>query len=177
MSASAWIICVLTKNNSVSGDRNSRDLVLSSHTKTYNLVLLYDLRDLMGNISSMMTKHIVVQHRLHRFAYLIIQTILYYLSYFTHAILPHDINFMSPAPELNTGNVALAETISGACLRATGRTQHAGSLCINWRCHWQHSYIAVCFCYPEVTLRWRHRTVMASQIIEHLAIYSTACST
>ena len=34
--------------------------------------------DLMENISSMMTKHIVVQRRLHHFAYLIIQIILCY---------------------------------------------------------------------------------------------------
>ena len=53
-------ICVLTKNCSVSGDRKSRELVLIPHTKTSNLVLLYDLRYLTGNISSVMTKHIVV---------------------------------------------------------------------------------------------------------------------
>ena len=33
--------------------------------------------DLMGNISSMMTKHIAVQRRLPRFVYPIIQIILY----------------------------------------------------------------------------------------------------
>ena len=48
------------------------------NTKTFNLLLLYDLGYLMGNISSMMTKHIVVQRRLHRFAYLIIWIILCY---------------------------------------------------------------------------------------------------
>ena len=67
----------LMKNNSVSGDRKSRELVLISHTKTSTLVLLYDLRVLMGNISSMMTKHIAVQRRLPRFVYPIIQIILY----------------------------------------------------------------------------------------------------
>ena len=46
------------------------------NTTTSNLVLLYDLRYLMGNISSMMTKHIVVQRRLQCFAYLIIRIIL-----------------------------------------------------------------------------------------------------
>ena len=46
----------------------------NSHTKTHNLVFLYDLRDLMGIISLIMTKH-TVQRRLHRFAYLIIQII------------------------------------------------------------------------------------------------------
>ena len=72
VSASARIICVLTKNSSVSGDRKSREIVLISHTKTSNLVLLHDSRELMGNISSVMTEHIVLQRRLHRFAYLII---------------------------------------------------------------------------------------------------------
>ena len=64
------------KHKSVSGDRKSRELVLISHTKTFNLVLLYDLRNLMGNISLMMKKHIVVPCRIHCFAYLIIQIIL-----------------------------------------------------------------------------------------------------
>ena len=49
-------------NTTVSGDRKSREFVLISHTKRFNLVLsLYDLGALMGNIPSMMTKHIVVQ--------------------------------------------------------------------------------------------------------------------
>ena len=78
VSGSDLIICVLTKINSVSSDRKSRELVLITHTKTSNLALLDDFRDLMGNISSMMTKHIVVQLRRHRFAYLIIQVILSY---------------------------------------------------------------------------------------------------
>ena len=66
------------KNNSVSKDRKSLKLVLTSDTKMSNLVLLDDLRDLIGNIALMMTKHIVVQRRLRRFAYLIIQIILCY---------------------------------------------------------------------------------------------------
>ena len=51
----------------------SRELL--SHTKTSILVSLYDLRDLIGNISSIMTKHIVVHRRLQRVAQLIIQII------------------------------------------------------------------------------------------------------
>ena len=80
------------------------------NTKTCNLVLLYDLRYLMGIISSMMTKHVVVQCRLHRFAYLIIWIILCYQLWFTHTIPPLYFSSTSPAPELNTGNIALAET-------------------------------------------------------------------
>ena len=62
----------------------------------------------------MMTKHMFVQCRLHRFAYLIIQIILCYWLWFTHAIQPLYFSSMSPAPELNTGNIALAETTSEA---------------------------------------------------------------
>ena len=58
-----------------------------------------------------MTKHIVVQRRLHRFAYLII---LCYQLWFTHAIPLLYFSSMSPALELNTGNSALAETTSEA---------------------------------------------------------------
>ena len=64
----------------------------------------------MENISSMMTKHIVVQRRLHRFAYIIIRIIVYYQLWFTHAIPPLYFSSMSLTPELNTGNIALAET-------------------------------------------------------------------
>ena len=46
------------------------------NTKKPNLVLLYDLRYLTGNISSVMVKHIGVQRELHRFAYPIVQIIL-----------------------------------------------------------------------------------------------------
>ena len=68
----------------------------------------------MGNISSMMTKHIVVQRRLHRFAYLIIRIILCYQLWFTHAIPSLYFSSMLSAPELNTGNSAMAETTSEA---------------------------------------------------------------
>ena len=46
ISASAWIICFFTKYNYVSGDGKSRKRVLIPHTKTSNLVLFDDLRDL-----------------------------------------------------------------------------------------------------------------------------------
>ena len=92
------------------------------NTKTSNLALRYDLRYLMGNISSMMTKHIVVQRRLYRFAYLIIRIILCYQLWFTHAIPPLYFSSMSAAPELNTGNIALTETTSEAyCLMCLSR--------------------------------------------------------
>ena len=68
----------------------------------------------MGNISSMMTKHIAVQRRLPCFAYLIIRIILCYLLWFTPAIPPLYFSSMWSAPELNTGNIALAETTSKA---------------------------------------------------------------
>ena len=68
----------------------------------------------MGNIPSTMTKHIVVQRRLHRFAFLIIRIILCYQLWFTHAITPLYFSSMSPTPEFNTGNIALAETTSEA---------------------------------------------------------------
>ena len=68
------------KNNPVSGDKKSREPVLISCTKMSNLILRFDLSDLMENIPSMMTKHIIVQRRLHRFAYLIIQ-IIYAIDY------------------------------------------------------------------------------------------------
>ena len=61
-----------------------------------------------------MTKHIVVQRRLHRFAYLIIRIILCYQLWFTHAILSLYFSSVSPAPQLNTGIIALAETTSEA---------------------------------------------------------------
>ena len=51
-------------------------LVLFGNTKTSSLVILCDLRYLTGNISSVMTKHMGVQRKLHRFAYLIVQIIL-----------------------------------------------------------------------------------------------------
>ena len=50
-----------------------------------------------------MTKHVVEQRRLHRFAYLIIRIILCYQLWFTHTIPPLYFSSMSPAPELNTG--------------------------------------------------------------------------
>ena len=55
----------------------SRELVLISHAKNSNLALLYDLRDVMGNISPVMTKHIAVtRNAARRFAFFIIQIIL-----------------------------------------------------------------------------------------------------
>ena len=42
--------------------------MLFGNTKTSNLVILYDLRYLTGNISSVITKHMGVQRKLHRFA-------------------------------------------------------------------------------------------------------------
>ena len=50
-------------------------LMLFCNTKTSSLVMLCDLRYLTGNISSAMTKHMGVQRKLHRFAYLIVQII------------------------------------------------------------------------------------------------------
>ena len=61
-----------------------------------------------------MTKHIVVQRRLHGFAYLIIRIILCYQLWFTYAIPLLYFSSMSSAPELNTGNIALVETTSEA---------------------------------------------------------------
>ena len=49
-----------------------------------------------------------LQRRLHRFAYLIIQILLSYYLWFAHAIQPLYFSSMSSAPELNTGNIALA---------------------------------------------------------------------
>ena len=51
-------------------------LMLFGNTNTSSLVILCDLRYLTGNISSVMTKHMGVQRKLHRFAYLIVQIIL-----------------------------------------------------------------------------------------------------
>ena len=42
------------------------------------MIILHDLGDLVGNISSIMTKHMIMQLKLHRFVYLIIQIILGY---------------------------------------------------------------------------------------------------
>ena len=50
--------------------------MLFGNTKTSSLVILCDLRYLTGKISSVMTKHMGVQRKLHRFAYLIVQIIL-----------------------------------------------------------------------------------------------------
>ena len=55
--------------------QEATELALYFYTKTSNLIILYNLRELMENISSIMTKPIGGQRRLHRFAYLIIQTI------------------------------------------------------------------------------------------------------
>ena len=55
-------------------------LMLFFNTKTSSLVVLCDLRYLTGNISSVMTKHMGVQRKLHRFAYLIGQIILWFYS-------------------------------------------------------------------------------------------------
>ena len=55
-------------------------LILFFNTKTSSLVVLCDLRYLTGNISSVMTKHMGVQRKLHRFAYLIVQIILWFYS-------------------------------------------------------------------------------------------------
>ena len=63
-----------------------------------------------------MTKHVVEQCRLHRFAYLIIRIILCDQLWFTHTIPPLYFSSMSSAPELNTGNIALAETTSESLL-------------------------------------------------------------
>ena len=55
-------------------------LMLFCNTETSSLVLLCDLRHLTGNISSVMTKHMGVQRKLHRFAYLIVQIISWFYS-------------------------------------------------------------------------------------------------
>ena len=80
--------------------------MLFGNTKTSSLVILCDLRYLTGNISSVMTKHMGVQRKLHRFAYLIVQIILCFQSYFSHAIPSLYFSSLSPAPEVagNTGN-------------------------------------------------------------------------
>ena len=67
------------EKKSVSGDKKTRELMLIPILK--RLALYYFTiwpGYLKRNISSMMTKHIVVQRRLHRFAYLIIRIILCY---------------------------------------------------------------------------------------------------
>ena len=55
-------------------------LMLFCNTKTSSLVILCDLRYLTRNISSVMTKPMGVQRKLHRFAYLIVQIILCFYS-------------------------------------------------------------------------------------------------
>ena len=55
-------------------------LMLFGNTKTSSLVILCDLKYLTGNISSVMTKHMGVQRKLHRVAYLIVQIILLFYS-------------------------------------------------------------------------------------------------
>ena len=60
--------------------QETTNLMLFFNTKTSSLVVLCDLRYLTGNISSVMTKHMGVQRRLHRFAYLIVQIILWFYS-------------------------------------------------------------------------------------------------
>ena len=88
--------------------------MLFGNIETSSLVLLCDLRYLTGNISSAMTKHMGVQRKLHRFAYLIVQNILCFESYFSHAIPSLYFSSLSSAPEINTGNFAPAETTSEA---------------------------------------------------------------
>ena len=88
--------------------------MLFGNTKTSSLVILCDLRYLTGNISSVMTKHLGVQCKLHRFAYLIVQIILCFWSYLSHAIPSLYFGSLSPAPEINTGNFTPAETTSEA---------------------------------------------------------------
>ena len=88
--------------------------MLFGNTKTSSLVMLCDSRYLTGNIPSIMTKHMGVQRKLHRFAYLIVQIILCFYSQVSHAILSLYFGSLSPAPEINTGNFAPAETTSEA---------------------------------------------------------------
>ena len=113
VSASAWVICVLTKNDSVSGDRKTRKLMLIPIPKRLTWYY-FTIWSIQRNIFHQWWQNIVVQHRLHRFAYVIIRIILCYWLWFTHAIPPLYFNSMSSAPELNTGNIALAETTSEA---------------------------------------------------------------
>ena len=61
-----------------------------------------------------MTNHMGVQRKLHRFVYLIVQIILCFYSQVSHAILSLYFSSLSPAPEINTGNFAPAETTSEA---------------------------------------------------------------
>ena len=61
-----------------------------------------------------MTKHMGVQRKLHRFADLIVQIVLCFYSSVSHAILSLYFSSLSPAPEINTGNFAPAETTSEA---------------------------------------------------------------
>ena len=89
-------------------------LMLFCNTKTSSLVILCDLRYLTGNISSVVTKHMSVQRKLHRFAYLIVQIIfmLLFISFSCYSVAL--FSSLSPAPEINTGNFAPAETTSEA---------------------------------------------------------------
>ena len=52
------------------------ELVLICNAEASNLVIFYVLRYLTGNISPVMTKHMGVQGKPHRFAYLIVQIVL-----------------------------------------------------------------------------------------------------
>ena len=87
-----------------------------------------------------MTKHIGVQRRLHRFAYLIIQIILCYWLGLTHAIQSLYYSSLSPAPELNTGNIALTETIWEATQLAgernsfTSQFMYRNIFCVHCTC-------------------------------------------
>ena len=59
-----------------------------------------------------MTKHMGVQRKLHRFAYLIVQIILCLWPYLSIPSLY--FSSLSPAPEINTENFAPTETASEA---------------------------------------------------------------
>ena len=84
-------------------------LVLFGNTKTSSLVILCDVKYLTGNISPEKTIHMGVKHKLHRFAYLIVQIIWCFYLYFSHAIPSLYVSSFSPKPEINTGNFAPAE--------------------------------------------------------------------
>ena len=111
VSASAWIICVLTKNDSVSGDRKTRELMLIPIPKrlTWNYFTVWGVQ---REIFHQWWQNTLLYNVGYTALLISLFELFYAINY--DAIPPLYFSSMSPAPELNTGNIALAEITSEA---------------------------------------------------------------
>ena len=129
VSASAWIVCVLTKSNPVSGDRKSRELMLIPIIKRLTWYY-FAISGIWWKIFHQWWQNTLLFNVGYTALLISLFELFYAINYDlrTHVIPPLYFSSMSPAPEWNNGNIALAETTSEAYCRPSSPTAFRAQL-------------------------------------------------